>query len=240
MRIEALSTLVAVVCLTAVLCPRLAAANNLTVSFSSRRPREHPFRGHISRWTVPLEDTAGKRMTYREMQMVLRQEAGEEGVAVDCCPSIEEMVEPVGGRNRNDMYVELYRDGDNAQRFFEYSCRPDVLDKPCRFIDRKLSNQSRCVQKFSYSYAIVRNLGSKAGTEEHRRHHHREHHFPAFPGSTGGPGGSTWTLDYIKVRSGCSCEISPKPKKKKATATKAKKAKSKPRQPRENESDWEI
>ncbi|KAL2713099.1 uncharacterized protein V1478_017292 [Vespula squamosa] len=225
-----------VVWLTAVLCPRLAAAN-LTLSFSSRRSREHPFRGHISRWTVPLEDT-NKRMTYREMQMVLRQEGGEDGLAVDCCPTIEEMVEPVGGRNRQDMYVELYRDGENAQRFFEYSCRPDVLDKPCRFVDRKLSNQSRCVQKFSYTYAIVENPGTKGGNEEHRRHHHREHRFPTFPGNT--VSGSTWTLDYIRVRSGCSCEIMPKPKKKKPMATKARKVKSKLRQQRDQDSDFET
>lgn len=88
--------------------------------------------------------------------MILRQEGGDDGLPVDCCPTIEDMVEPVGGRNRQDMYVDLYRDGGSAQRFFEYSCRPDVLDQPCRFVDRKFSNQSRCVQKFSYVYAIVK------------------------------------------------------------------------------------
>lgn len=100
-------------------------------------------------------------MTYREMNMILRQEGGEDGLPVDCCPTVLEMVEPVGGRNRDNMYVQLYRDGQNAQRFFEYSCRPDVLEKPCRFIDRKFSNLSRCVQKFSYTYAIIENSGLK-------------------------------------------------------------------------------
>lgn len=94
-------------------------------------------------------------MTVREMQMILHREGGKDGHAVDCCPTIEEMIEPIGGRNRNDMYVQLYRDGDNAQRFYEYSCRPDVLEKPCRFVDRKLNYLSKCVQKFSYTYAIV-------------------------------------------------------------------------------------
>jgi len=109
----------------------------------------------------PPEDPTNKWMTYRKMQMILRQEGGDDGLPVECCPTIEEMVEPVGGRTREDMYVELYRDGENVQRFFEYSCRPDVLDKPCRFVDRKFSNQSRCVQKFSYTYAIIQNPGSK-------------------------------------------------------------------------------
>ena len=110
---------------------------------------------------MPDLESTTRRMTYPEMQLLIRQEGGEEGLPVDCCPTIEEMVEPQGGRNRQDMYVELYRDGENAQRFFEYSCRPDVLNKPCRFIDRKLQAQSRCVQKFSYTYAIVQNPGSK-------------------------------------------------------------------------------
>lgn len=115
-----------------------------------------------------MEESTTRRMTYPEMQTLIRQEGGEEGLPVDCCPTLEEMVEPQGGRNRQDMYVELYRDGENAQRFFEYSCRPDVLDKPCRFIDRKLQAQSRCVQKFSYTYAIVQNPGFKVYNIIHR------------------------------------------------------------------------
>ncbi|XP_016838315.1 uncharacterized protein LOC107980723 [Nasonia vitripennis] len=226
MRIEAFSALVAVVWLTAVLCMRLvAASSNQTLNFSSRKPRDHHLGEQFSRWSMPLEESTTRRMTYPEMQSLIRQEGGEEGLPVDCCPTIEEMVEPQGGRNREDMFVELYRDGENAQRFFEYSCRPDVLDKPCRFIDRKLQAQSRCVQKFSYTYAIVKNPTSKEEGEQpaHVRHHRRQeqHHFPAFPGSSSA-GTSSWTLDYIKVRSGCSCEVTPKPRKKKLAAMKVK------------------
>lgn len=240
MRIEALSAFLAVVWVTAVLCPRLVAANNLTSSITLRRSRDHPFRGHISAWKVPLDDTSNKRMTYREMQNVIRRESGDEGGPVDCCPTIEEMVEPTGGRTRDDMYVELYRDGQNIQRFYEYSCRPEVLDKPCRFVDWKLSNQSRCVQMFSKTYAIIKTPGVRGGADDHGRHHHKHHQFPALAG-IGTPGGSGWTLDYIQVRSGCSCQILPKPKKKKkAAATKSKKARSKQRQPRDNESDSEA
>ncbi|XP_066591179.1 uncharacterized protein [Prorops nasuta] len=203
-----------VVWLTAVLCPRLAAANNLTISLFSRKSRERPFKGHISRF---LEDTTEKRMNYREMQMLLREEAGENGLGVDCCPSIQEMVEPLGGRNREDI--------------------PDVLDKPCRFVDRKFSNQSRCVQKFSYSYAIIENLER----ERYRHHHSKESRFPPFQGDTAG--GKTWALDYVRVRSGCSCEITPKPKKKKHAQLKAKKAKSKQRLRllgRDSDQDFEL
>lgn len=232
------------------------------------------------------------------MQALLRQESGDDGFPVECCPTKTEMVEPVGGRNQQNMYVQLYRHGQNVQRFFEKSCREDVLNKPCRFIDRKFSNQSRCVQKFMYMYAIVETTGSKVRprelsrlmlyfflvrrwdqrliyillkfsvnntlctlrrkrveikvwfgffnfwfkveVEEHRRHHHREHHrlteFP--PNNT--VSGSGWALDYIEVRTGCSCEITPKPRKKKVTATKARKAKSKQRHARDQEFEtWE-
>ncbi|KAL6435869.1 hypothetical protein ACFW04_005619 [Cataglyphis niger] len=218
-----------VVWLTAVLCAPLTAVNNKP--FSSRRPREQPFRGHISRWTEePLEEPTNKEMTVRDMHKILHIEGGEEGSPVDCCPTIKEMSEPVGGQNQQNMYVELYRDGNNRQRFFELSCRPDVLDKPCRFIDRKFRNQSRCVQKYAYSYAIVENHENlKIGMEEHKRHHRKERN-PALPSYS--VSGSGWTLDYIMVRSGCSCQIMPKPKKKKIAAAKARRAKSKHRQSR--------
>lgn len=108
----------------------------------------------------PLEEPY-KRMTYREMQMILHEEGGEDGLPVDCCPSVEEIIQPYGGQTRENMAVTLYREGENVQRFYEYSCRADVLNKPCRFVDRKFSNQSRCVQKYSYAYAIIENSGSE-------------------------------------------------------------------------------
>ncbi|XP_026280851.1 uncharacterized protein LOC113208176 [Frankliniella occidentalis] len=130
------------------------------------------------------------------MQALLRKEGGEEGREVDCCPSVMDVTQPKGGRNEDGMYVELYM-GNNpyneTQRFYEFSCRKDVLDRPCLFVDRKLRNQSRCVQKYSLQYAIVR----------------ADEHDPTsntfFPN---GPSG--WKLDYIKLRSGCSCVVKPK------------------------------
>lgn len=182
------------------------------------------------------EGGESRRLTHREMQMLLRREGGDEGRPVDCCPSVEEMVEPEGGRNKDDMYVLLFRNGDIRQRFYEYSCKENVVGRPCRFLDRRLHNQSRCVQKFSYTYAIVRNPAASAssaesgsGDPQRHHHHHRPHHLTALPLTTSTPnsfGGSEWMLDYIRVRSGCGCEVLPKPKKKRSTA-KGKKSKSK-------------
>lgn len=138
------------------------------------------------------------------MQKLLRREGGEEGRSVDCCPSVMEMVQPKGGRNQEGLYVELYV-GNNpyneTQRFYEFSCREDVLDRPCRFVDRKLRNQSRCEQKYAYQYAIVRNdSGAKDAAS-------------FFPNGTSG-----WKLDYILVRSGCSCVVMPKTHSRKGKA----------------------
>lgn len=130
--------------------------------------------------------------------MLLRHEAKNRSL-VDCCPSVLEMVEPEGGKNQEDQYVELYRDGTNRQRFYELSCHKDIVGKPCRFIDKKLHNQSRCIQKYSYTYALVKDPGGTG-----------RHNFPAFPSTDG----ATFTLDYIRVRSGCSCVVAPNAKKK--------------------------
>lgn len=133
--------------------------------------------------------------------MLLKEEIRNR-TAVDCCPSVLEMVEPDGGQNQDDEYVELYRDGDNRQRFYELSCHQDILNKPCRFMDKKLHNSSRCVQKYSYTYAIVKDPGRQPNQR------------PSFPSFASGPGETRWTLDYIKVRSGCSCVVIPNTKKK--------------------------
>ncbi|XP_077290265.1 uncharacterized protein LOC143914049 [Arctopsyche grandis] len=178
--------------LAAVFLPRCGALDNN--SYSVRRSaRSLP--SHSNNHLLE-ENTNSQRahawLSAREMQAIVKKESFEaEGGPVDCCPSVLEMVEPTGGKNQQDMYVELYRDGDIRQRFYELSCRTDVEDMPCRFVDRRLYNQSKCAQKYSYSYALVRDTGT-----EPRAHRH----FPALP--TGG-----WMLDYIRVRSGCACEL---------------------------------
>jgi len=78
-------------------------------------------------------------------------------------------------------------------------------------MERKLHGHSTCVQRYSYSYAIVR--------EENARHHHGQYNnnggkqtFQSlFPNDN-----NVWKLDYIKVRSGCACMVqSPKKKQQK-------------------------
>ncbi|KAL1453901.1 hypothetical protein WDU94_010204 [Cyamophila willieti] len=144
-----------------------------------------------------------------EVQKLLRHEGGEEGREIPCCPSVERIVEPQGGTNRDNMYVHLYRDGENIQRFYELACRDGIEEKPCNFMDRHFHNISRCVQMYSYTYAIVR---EPSGVDTHLRHQHHKAgagtggHFPTFSSNSA----EGWMLDYIKVRSGCSCVLDPK------------------------------
>lgn len=101
-------------------------------------------------------------------------------------------------------------DGADKQRFYEVSCKPGVEGRPCLFMERKLHGHSTCVQRYSYSYAIVR--------EENVRHHQHDHlHGGAAAYNNNNNGKQTfqsllltdnkWKLDYIKVRSGCACMV---------------------------------
>ncbi|XP_050532497.1 uncharacterized protein LOC126900660 [Daktulosphaira vitifoliae] len=152
------------------------------------------------------EEVANHRwLSGRRSQEYLQMMGGQE----DCCPSQMEMIEPKGGSNPDGLYVELFSDGADRQRFYEVSCKPGVEGKPCLFMERKLHNHSVCVQRYSYSYAIVR--------EENGRHHHHtvsggnnKQFSSLFPSEN-----NVWKLDYIKVRSGCTCMVQTPKKKQK-------------------------
>lgn len=98
---------------------------------------------------------------------------------VECCPSVTRRVQPSGGISRDGTLLELYRDRSTVQRLFQTTCRPGVLDRPCSLLEPSIQPFSRCVQKYSYVYAFVRDVNVTG--------HYR--------------------MDYVKVRSGCSCEV---------------------------------
>ncbi|CAG4955520.1 unnamed protein product [Parnassius apollo] len=180
-----------------VLCGAVAGAGELmgdVVGNASRVRRAQPHHSHRVLTEEEMDATAAwKRSHWREMQSILRRE-GSQKDEVECCPSVVEMVETKGGKTPSGLYVELYKDGENTQRLYELSCAPGVKDMPCRFVDARLYNHSKCVQKYSYSYALVRY------TTEVPHRHRNEGHFSV-------PGG--WSMDYVIVRAGCECQIKP-------------------------------
>ncbi|XP_053206834.1 uncharacterized protein LOC128391034 [Panonychus citri] len=99
----------------------------------------------------------------------------------ECCPSISEIIQPKGGVSRHGRILELYGTNSSRQSFYQTSCREGVKNKNCRYLNQNQKPYSRCTQKYSYTYAIVREYGS--------------------------PQSIPWRLDHIRVRSGCSCEI---------------------------------
>ncbi|XP_046678162.1 uncharacterized protein LOC124366014 [Homalodisca vitripennis] len=208
--------IIAVLFLAASLFPRFSSQH----SQSPARSHRHPGNNHTDLtldWSQEGEELmsveAGSRwLSHREAQLVLRREGGEKGLPVDCCPSTLEMVEPQGGINQDGMLVELYSEIQNTQRFYELSCRAGVEGKPCRFLDRRLHNQSKCVQKYSYTYAIVRDDGTESSARSAPRPQQ------LFPSATG----YKWRLDYIRVRSGCSCEITPRVRRRRAKSKRNK------------------
>ncbi len=141
-------------------------------------------------------------------------EGGKDMLPVDCCPSVTEMTAPKGGINAEGLYVQLYKDGDKRQQFYEISCKSEVLDQPCRFIEKRFHNRSRCVQKYSYSYAIVmqpEQTNVDPGKSPDKQF------ASIFPNQT-----EKYMLDYIQVRSGCTCEVQQNKKMRKVKKKKRK------------------
>ncbi|RWS08271.1 uncharacterized protein B4U79_13923, partial [Dinothrombium tinctorium] len=82
------------------------------------------------------------------------------------------------GVSKHGRILELYRDENSTQSFYQTSCREGVKGRKCQFSPPLA--YARCVQKYTYTYALVREFGV--------------------------PEDTPWRLDYIRVRSGCSCE----------------------------------
>ncbi|XP_012935926.1 uncharacterized protein LOC101864678 [Aplysia californica] len=98
---------------------------------------------------------------------------------MDCCASETHLIHPRGGLARDGKLLEIYRDHRTVQKFYQTTCRPEILNKPCPLVDHKFQHVSRCVQKYSYVYAFVRDFNVS----------------------------ESFRLDYIKLKSGCSCEL---------------------------------
>ncbi|KAL8616641.1 hypothetical protein ACOMHN_031623 [Nucella lapillus] len=100
-------------------------------------------------------------------------------VHLECCPTETRSIQPRGGVSREGRLLELYRDQWTVQRLYQTTCHASVVNRPCQLVDPAIKRYSRCVQKYSYAYAFVKDFN----VTQHYR------------------------LDYVKVRSGCACEV---------------------------------
>jgi len=134
-----------------------------------------------------------------------------------CCPTYETSFAPILGMTRQGRMLKLMpivmtSGGGQSQIFNAIYCMPQIDNKPCRYIDDKIQPISRCVQQYAYEQAIIE-------AED-------DHHYPITPAAAaarvgmrdtfglvvtvvGGGGGEQHDvyIDYIRVPSGCKCEI---------------------------------
>lgn len=111
---------------------------------------------------------------------------------VDSCPSVTQRNRRAFAINRLGLVFQLLQDDNLTQEYYETTCRraaagggsvdPDAPSQlPCRFVDARLAPYSRCVQQWSYVYAMGRPIGLR---------NDRVH------------------LDYIRIPTGCKCRLS--------------------------------
>ncbi|XP_015917282.2 uncharacterized protein B0416.2 isoform X1 [Parasteatoda tepidariorum] len=97
----------------------------------------------------------------------------------ECCPSVTEIFQPLGGVAKNGRFLELYRGQNSTQSFYQTSCKEGVKGKACKYVQHNHHVHSMCVQRYTYTYALVREFNSDL----------------------------PWRMDYIRIRSACTCEI---------------------------------
>ncbi|KAK3775104.1 hypothetical protein RRG08_048313 [Elysia crispata] len=103
----------------------------------------------------------------------------DETLRVECCPSEMHQIHPRGGISRDGRLLELYRDHRTVQTFYQTTCLRQFRNRPCPLVRHDLQRYSRCVQKYSFVYAFVRDFNVS----------------------------ESFRLDYIRLKSGCSCVV---------------------------------
>ncbi|KAI0214331.1 hypothetical protein LSAT2_000573 [Lamellibrachia satsuma] len=98
----------------------------------------------------------------------------------ECCPTYTALASRTSGINPQGMMVELFHTLNSTQTFYETLCRPSIKDRPCQFIAPEFANSSRCVQQYSYMYALGRVWGKP----------HNQ-----------------FSIDFIRVGTGCKCQV---------------------------------
>ena len=99
---------------------------------------------------------------------------------LECCPTLSEYAPRMAAINKQGLVLELFTTPNYTQSFYETICHPAIKNRPCQFIDPRIAYASRCTQQYSYVYAI---------------------------GRTFGKWDEGFRMDYIRVASGCKCQV---------------------------------
>ncbi|KAK4329122.1 hypothetical protein Pmani_000502 [Petrolisthes manimaculis] len=171
-------------------------------SLSSSQEGRNRKRGRKSRWQQEREGRRDairnnrrkrKKKLAREVRRMINagnitlheDESGEQ--FIDCCPSRDEYVNVTIGKTDKNRAVEIH---PGFPYFRERVCLPHIENKECIFPRQSLRSGvvTRCKQQYAYSQALSRMYLS---TEE------------------------DWKIHFIKLKSGCSCQVAVNHKKKK-------------------------
>ena len=108
---------------------------------------------------LPLQDSALNSGEQLELEHGRRRYAEPSAGYSVCCPAVEERTSPKAGRRRDGTLALLFADAEFQQVFFERSCDSQGDRKPR--LPRISRRHYRCVQEYSYSYAVLDIDGSK-------------------------------------------------------------------------------
>ena len=100
---------------------------------------------------------------------------------MDCCPTTTHLTELKRAVNAQGVVLELFHTREFSQKFYETLCHKNHHNATCQFIDRRFRDRAKCRQQYSYVYALGRTYGN---IEE------------------------DFKIDYVRVPSGCKCEVS--------------------------------
>ena len=148
---------------------------SLCCDFSSRRD------GAAYWSSSSMSAAASHKVSLRRSDRDLREHRPFVGdPSLDCCPSITELTARIFAVNWKGELIEVF-DGGEMQHFYETLCLPHVKDGPCQFVADRFVRRSRCVQQYSYAYAIGRPLASD----------------------------EKYGVDLIRIATGCKCRLHP-------------------------------
>ena len=83
-------------------------------------------------------------------------------------------------KTKNGKVVTVNNDDQSPQIFYEVRCAEHVENQTCNFVEKNKKKYSVCVQRYTYTYALVKDIDSVK---------------------------DDWRLDHIPIKNGCTCEL---------------------------------
>ncbi|XP_064620499.1 uncharacterized protein LOC135483474 [Lineus longissimus] len=158
------------------------------VSCKCSHPVDRIHKRHVHRLLRQIKQIEMSQQTSKEkpsLLNIIKKSREKRGALTaeqrkQCCPYVTETISPLGGFDRSNRILQLYRDKRTTQKFYQTRCLSGIENHPCKFAEKSIAADTHCVQKDTYQYAVVRDFG-----------------VPHQP----------YRIDFIRVKSACTCEM---------------------------------